>query len=43
MVFIIQQARNKDTVALQLELDELIAATKGASNLTQTGKELHGR
>jgi low affinity Fe/Cu permease len=32
MVFIIQQAQNKDTVAIHLKLDELIAATKGASN-----------
>ncbi len=32
MVFIIQQAQNKDTMALQMKLNELIAATKGASN-----------
>jgi len=32
MVFLIQQSQNKDTVALQLKLNELIAATKGASN-----------
>ena len=32
MVFLIQQAQNKDSMALQLKLDELIAATKGASN-----------
>lgn len=32
MVFLIQQAQNKDTVAIHLKLDELIAATKGASN-----------
>jgi len=32
MVFIIQQAQNKDTLALQLKLDELIASSKGASN-----------
>jgi low affinity Fe/Cu permease len=32
MVFIIQQSQNKDTVALQLKLNELIAASKGASN-----------
>jgi low affinity Fe/Cu permease len=32
MVFIIQQSQNKDTVALHIKLNELIAATKGASN-----------
>ena len=32
MVFIIQQAQNKDTLAVQMKLNELIAATKGASN-----------
>jgi len=32
MVFVIQQAQNKDGLAVQLKLDELIAATKGASN-----------
>jgi len=32
MVFVIQQAQNKDTMSLQLKLNELIAATKGASN-----------
>src|SRR5690242_1889530 len=32
MVFIIQQSQNKDTMALQLKLNELIASTKGASN-----------
>ncbi|MCD6013733.1 MAG: putative small integral rane protein [Flavipsychrobacter sp.] len=32
MIFIIQQAQSKDTLALQLKLNELIAATKGASN-----------
>ena len=32
MVFLIQQAQNKNTMALQLKLNELIAATKGASN-----------
>ncbi len=31
MVFVIQHSQNKDTVALQLKLDELIAAS-GASN-----------
>jgi low affinity Fe/Cu permease len=32
MVFIIQHSQNKDTLALQLKLNELIAATKTASN-----------
>jgi len=32
MVFLIQQAQNKDTVALHLKLDELISANKFASN-----------
>jgi low affinity Fe/Cu permease len=32
MVFVIQQAQNKDTLAIQLKLNELIAATQGASN-----------
>lgn len=32
MVFLIQQSQNKDTVALHMKLDELIAANKYASN-----------
>ena len=32
MVFVIQQSQNKDTMALQLKLNELIAVTKSASN-----------
>ena len=32
MVFVIQQSQNRDTVAIHLKLNELIAATKGASN-----------
>lgn len=32
MVFLIQQAQNKDTVAIHIKLNELIAATQGASN-----------
>jgi len=32
MVFLIQRSQNKDTMALQLKLDELVAAVKGASN-----------
>ena len=32
MVFIIQQSQNKDTIAIQLKLNELIAASATASN-----------
>ncbi len=32
MVFVIQQSQNKDTLALQIKMNELIAATQGASN-----------
>jgi low affinity Fe/Cu permease len=32
MVFVIQQSQNKDTLAIHLKLNELIAATSGASN-----------
>lgn len=32
MVFLIQQSQNKDSVALQLKLNELIAASSTASN-----------
>jgi len=32
MVFVIQRDQNKDTLAIQLKLNELISATKGASN-----------
>ena len=32
MVFVIQQSQNKDTIALQVKLNELIAANGGASN-----------
>lgn len=32
MVFVIQQSQNKDTLALHLKLNELLAATRNASN-----------
>jgi low affinity Fe/Cu permease len=32
MVFVIQQSQNKDTIALQLKLNELIASSRFASN-----------
>ena len=32
MVFLIQQTQNKDTKAIELKLNELVAATQGASN-----------
>lgn len=32
MVFVIQQSQNKDTIAVQLKLNELIAASSTASN-----------
>ena len=32
MVFLIQRAQNKDTLAVQLKLNELVAAIEGASN-----------
>jgi len=32
MVFLIQRSQNKDTLAVQLKLNELVAAIEGASN-----------
>src|SRR5713101_4997882 len=51
MVFLIQQTQNKESLAVQVKLDELIAAIKGASNrligiedLTEEEvRELHDR
>jgi low affinity Fe/Cu permease len=40
MVFVIQQSQNKDTIALHLKLNELIAATKTASNRLIDAEEL---
>jgi low affinity Fe/Cu permease len=33
MVFVIQHSQNKDTIALQLKLDELLAASKASNKL----------
>lgn len=40
MVFVIQQSANKDTMAIHLKLNELIAAAKGASNRLISSEEL---
>ena len=40
MVFLIQRAQNKDARAVALKLDELIAATQGASNRLISLEEL---
>jgi len=43
MVFIIQQSQNKETLSLQLKLNELIAAVKGASNRLISSEDLTER
>lgn len=43
MVFIIQHTQNKDSIALQLKLDELIRATKGAHNALIDLEELNDK
>jgi len=43
MVFLIQHAQNKDSVALHLKLNELLAAQAGASNRLIGGEELDER
>jgi len=43
MVFVIQHAQNKDTHAIQLKLNELIAAIEGASNRLIDVEELADR
>ena len=40
MVFLIQRSQNKDSMVIQVKLDELIAAIRGASNRVLTVEEL---
>jgi len=40
MVFLIQNTQNRDTHALQLKIDELLRATKGAHNALMNLEEL---
>jgi low affinity Fe/Cu permease len=40
MVFLIQRTQNKDSLAMQLKLNELIAITKGASNQLLNAEDL---
>src|SRR5688572_660681 len=40
MVFLIQRAQNKDALAIQLKLNELVAAVRGASNRLINVEEL---
>ena len=40
MVFLIQHTQNRDTLALQLKLAELIIAMKGAENSVATIEDL---
>ena len=40
MVFLIQRAQNKDSLAVQLKLNELVAAMRGASNRLISAEDL---
>ena len=40
MVFLIQRAQNKDSLAVQIKLNELIAAVEGASNRLISAEDL---
>ena len=40
MVFLIQNTQNRDTMALQLKLSELIIAVQGAKNNIATAEDL---
>jgi len=43
MVFVIQRAQNKESKAIQLKLDEIVAAMKGASNRLISAEDLSER
>jgi low affinity Fe/Cu permease len=40
MVFLIQKAQNKDAMAIQIKLNELIASSKMASNMIVNAEDL---
>jgi len=43
MVFLIQRSQNKDSTAIQLKLNEIIAATSGASNILVDAEDLSSK